>query len=93
MGKLVVLNEKGDITVEWDADDAESVKKAKDEFARLKKDGYEFFEAVETKGKRVTRFSKNLGKVIASPGVKKPEDKKTGKRGKAMGGGPNARLV
>jgi len=93
MGEMHVLSEKGDITVEWDADDPDSVKKAQAEFKKLKADGFEFFEVEEKKGKRVTRFNKKLGKIIASPGVKTEADKKTGKRSKALGGGPNSRLV
>lgn len=91
MGQMRVLSQKGDINIEWDGDDPESVKKANEEFKKLKADGYEFFKV--EKGERVERFNKKLGKLIASPGVKTAEDKKTGKRGKAMGGGPNSRLV
>lgn len=93
MGMMNVLTPAGDIVVEWDADDPESVKKAKDEWDRLKADGYEFFESAEAKGKRIKRFSKKLGRVIAAPGVKSAEDKKAGTRTKAMAGGPNASLV
>jgi hypothetical protein len=93
MGQMNVLCNKGDKIVEWDENDPESVKRAEKEWKKLKKDGYEFFEAVETKGKRVTRFNKKIGKLIAAPGVKKPADKKRGGRSKAMAGGPNHRLV
>ena len=88
MGELRVLNSQGDITVTWDPADSESCEKAKKEWDRLKADGYEFFEPVETKSKRVTRFSKKLGKVIAAPGAKTTVDKEQGTRPKAMGGGP-----
>lgn len=88
MGQLNVMTNEGDIVIEWDADNPDSVKKAQAEWKKLKADGYEFFEPVESKGKRVTRFKKDLGRVIASPGVKKPADKKKGTRAKAMGGGP-----
>jgi len=91
MGQMNILTQKGDIVIEWDADNAESVKKAKAEWKKLKADGYEFFEPVEAKGKRVKRFDKGLGRVIAAPGVKKPADKKKGTRPRAMGGGPNDR--
>lgn len=93
MGKMNVMGPEGDIIVEWDAADPDSVAKAKAEWDRLKKDGYEFFEPVESKGKRVKRFSKHLGRVIAAPGTKKAADKKAGTRRKAMAGGPNASLV
>jgi predicted HAD superfamily phosphohydrolase YqeG len=93
MGQLNVMCDKGDKIVEWDENDPESVKRAESEWKKLKEKGYEFFEAVEAKGKRVKRFSKKLGKVIAAPGVKKPADKKRGTRQAAMAGGPNHRLV
>lgn len=93
MGEMHVLCSTGDIVVEWDAGNPEAVAKAQEEWARLKADGYEFFESVESKGKRITRFSKSLGRVIAAPGIKKSEDKKTGKREKSMAGGPNASIV
>lgn len=93
MGEMRVLNQSGDITVIWDEDDQESVDKAKAEYDRLKKDGYEFYEVAEAKGKRVKRWSKKHGKLIAAPGAQSATDKAKGKRGKAMSGGPNAQLV
>lgn len=88
MGVMRVLNSRGDIRVEWDPADRESTAKAKDEYDRLKKDGYEFFEVTETKGKRVDRWNKNAKTLIASPGVQKPIDKLKGSRPKAMAGQP-----
>lgn len=93
MNTMRVLNEKGDITVEWNPDDPESVAKARAEYDRLKEDGYEFYEVEEKKGKRVKRWDKNRSKIIAAPGVKTGKDKATGKRPKAQAGGPNSRLV
>lgn len=93
MGEMRVLNQKGDVKVEWDADDAESVKKAKAEFTQLKKDGYRFYEVAETRGKQVDRFDKKLGKLIAAPGARSEADKRTGARPRAMAGGPNARTA
>lgn len=93
MGVMNVICASGDEVVEWDPDDSESVQKAKRKWDRLKAEGHEFFEPVQNKGKRVTRFSKNLGRVIAAPGVMKPSDKQTGKRPKAMAGGPNDALA
>jgi hypothetical protein len=87
-----VMGPEGDIVIEWDADDAGSVKKARAEWKRLKEDGYEFFDPGD-KGRRVKRFSKKLGRVIAAPGVQTAKDKKEGTRKKAMSGGPNARPV
>jgi hypothetical protein len=93
MGEMTVLNQSGDITIQWDPDDAESVEKAKAEWDRLKADGYEFFEPVESKGKRLTKFDKKKAKVIAAPGVQTKQDKAAGTRGKAMAGGPVAQHV
>jgi predicted HAD superfamily phosphohydrolase YqeG len=86
MSEMLVLDQSGDTKIEWDPSDRESTQKAKEEFAKLKKDGYEFFEVAETKGKRVTRFSKKLGKVIAAPAPAKTEAQRKG--GRAMAGGP-----
>jgi hypothetical protein len=87
MGEMTVLNQSGDITIQCDPDDAESVED------RLKADGYEFFEPVESKGKRLTKFDKKKAKVIAAPGVQTKQDKAAGTRGKAMAGGPVAQHV
>jgi hypothetical protein len=89
VGKLHILGPEGDVTIDWDPEDAASVKKAKDEWKSLKDSGFEFFDPTSKKPKRIKRFSKSLGRVIAAPGVKSKEDKKKGTRGKAMSGGPN----
>lgn len=93
MNQMNVLTKAGDVVVEWQPDDEASVAKAKAEWDRLKKDGYEFFEPVESKGKRLSKFDAKRGRVIAAPGVQTAADKKAGKRGKAMAGGPNDRLL
>lgn len=90
MGEMRVLSRDGDIRVEWDPKDTDSVTKAHEEWKRLKDDGYEFFEVTETKGKRVTRFDKKIGKVIAAPGVKTKAERGTAAKPRAMSGGPNA---
>lgn len=82
MGEIAILNQKGDELVEWDPADEESTKKANEQFDKLQKEGYEFFEVENAKGKKVKKFKKGLGKVIASPAAKKAKGKK------AMGGGP-----
>lgn len=90
MGEIRVLNQHGDVKVEWDPADPESTKQAREEFARLKKDGYQFYEVAETRGKPVTTFKKGLGKVLAAPGARSEADKRTGARPRAMAGGPVA---
>jgi hypothetical protein len=90
MGIMQIMNQSGDITVEWDPKDEESTKKAEAEFKKLSDDGYEFFEVVDTKGKRVKKFSAKAGKLIAAPGVQNAKDRKNKERQGAMGGGPNA---
>lgn len=91
MGQLNVMGPQGDITIEWDPDDPKSVERAKGEWKALKEQGFDFFESPG--GKQVKRFSKKLSKVVACPGVRKPADKKAGRRGKAMSGGPLAEPV
>lgn len=93
MGVMQVICAAGDEVIEWDPNDNESVQRAKAEWDRLKKEGFEFYEPVQSKGKRLTRFSKGLGHLIAAPGIKKPADKKAGTRPKAMAGGPDAALA
>lgn len=92
MGTLYTLNDQGDIAINWTPDDEESTKRAHDEFTRLKADGYELYAPGEEgqRGKRLQRFSKKLGVIIAAPGVKTEADKTQGTRRKAMGGGPVA---
>lgn len=89
MGRIAVMGPQGDIAIEWDPSDGESVKKAKEEWKTLKDQGFDFF----VDGKQVKRFSKKLSKVVAAPGVRKKQDKKTGKRPKAMAGGPRAERI
>jgi hypothetical protein len=97
VGVLTILCSAGDIAVEWDPSDSESVARAKSEWDRLKADGYEFYEPVETRGKKVAAFREGLGRVLAVPGVKRQEDRKPSVPGRkpgrkrAMAGGPNAR--
>lgn len=93
MGRMRVMSKAGDISVTWDPEDEESVKKAKAEYDRLKKDGYEFFEAEKKKGKRVKRWSKGLGEIIAAPGVASKAARKSGQAGSRMSGGPNRELL
>lgn len=92
MGTIHVLCEDGDISINWDPENEDSVKNAKTEFARLKTDGYELYAPGEEgqRGKRMQRFSKKTGTVIAAPGVQKPEDRTAGTRTRAMAGGPVA---
>lgn len=90
MGEMRVLNQHGDVKVEWDPDDAESVAQAQAEFTRLQSEGYLFYEVEDARGTQVKKFRKNLGKVLAAPGAQSAADKTTGARPKAMAGGPVA---
>lgn len=83
-----MLTQAGDIKVEWDPADPDSVAKAREEFDRLKADGYNFYEAATTKSKQVTRFSKTAGTLLAAPGARREVDRKRGTRQRAMAGGP-----
>jgi hypothetical protein len=89
VGEIRVLTQQGDERLEWDPADKESTAKAKAEFARLKKEGFLFYEVAEARGKPVEKFSAKLGKVIAAPGARSDADKTAGKRQSAMAGGPN----
>lgn len=90
MGELKVLTTEGDETLAWDPENAEEVETAKQEWDRLKGEGYEFFVVEETKGKKIAKFDKKLGRVIAAPGGRTAKDKAAGTRGRAMAGGPKA---
>jgi hypothetical protein len=88
MHELVILTSDGDETLTWDPVDQASTEQARAKFEELQKAGYEFFEAAETRGKRVTLFTPGLGRLIAAPGGRSAADKKAGKRERAMSGGP-----
>lgn len=75
--QIIVLNQSGDETISWDPEDTAAVETAKKKWDELKKAGYRFYEAVESRGKEVKKFKPNLGKVIAAP-IQRP----------AMAGGP-----
>lgn len=94
MGRMRVLCEKGDVVIEWDAADAASIKAAKEEFAALKKAGYNFFltdkRGTDEKPKQVKRFDPSHGQLLVAPGAASTADKKAGRRKKAQRGGPNA---
>lgn len=90
VGILTILNDHGDVKVEWDPDDRESTDKAKAEFDRLKKDGYRFYSVEETRGKAVDKFDPKAGKLLAAPGARSTDDKAAGTRARGMAGGPVA---
>lgn len=90
MGEMRVLTEKGDERVEWDPADKASVAQAKKEFARLKQDGYLFYEVAEARGRPVETFDPKAGKLLAAPGARSTADKASGARPRAMAGGPVA---
>lgn len=92
MGSIQVMNETGDETaIDWDPADDGQVAEAEKKWKELEDQGYEMFEAAETKGKRITKFKRELGRVLASPGVQSAGDKAAGRRGRASRGGPNNR--
>lgn len=90
MGNMRILNQRGDETLDWNAGDPASVEEARKRFDELKEQGYNFYESVESRGKQITEFDPNAGKLIAAPGAASKSDKQTGARPAAMRGGPLA---
>lgn len=93
MGTIVILTSRGDERLDWDPKDEASTRKAKAEFDRLRKEGYEFYEVAEARGKRVTRWDKKAGKLLAAPGAQSAADRRAGSRPRAMAGGPVTGIV
>lgn len=60
MGKITVLNRKGDEAIEWDPNDEESVEAARAQFNELKEQGYSFFHE-----ERVDEFDPSLENITA----------------------------
>lgn len=60
MGRITILNRKGDEPLEWDPNDPDSVEAAQTRFNELKEQGYAFFA-----GERVDEFDASLGEVTA----------------------------
>jgi hypothetical protein len=75
MGTMHVLCAAGDILVQWDPGDERSAEQARAEYDRLRDDGYEFYEVERARGKRLKRWRKGLGVVIAAPGVRREADR------------------
>jgi hypothetical protein len=93
MGEMTVVCADGDIVVSWNPKDEASTAKARDEFERLVKDGYEMLKPGMKRKTRIKNFDEKLGEIIAVPGVKTKADKRTGARPRAMAGQPNTRRV
>lgn len=88
MGELRILNASGDEQLEWDPSDDKATKEAHERFKALRKEGYDAYEVVDAKSKKIERWDKKLGKVIMAPGARTSAQRKTGERPKAMAGGP-----
>lgn len=67
MGELCIMGAAGDESVEWDPSDEASTSKARETFDRLKAAGYKAYEAVSTRGREITEFKPDLGKLIMAP--------------------------
>lgn len=53
MNRMEILDpEAGHITLQWEPDNAESVKRARDEFDRLKRAGFAFFSVPDEKERK-----------------------------------------
>jgi hypothetical protein len=71
-----VMDPSGHTTVTWDPENADSVRDAKREFDRLKREGYQAFRmdvvtengvVVEQKGAQMDRFDPTAGRVLMVP--------------------------
>ena len=69
MGELRTLASGGDIKSIWDPKNDKEVEAAKGQFKKLRKDGFKAFKVRKTgkKGKEITEFDRNAGKIIMVP--------------------------
>lgn len=98
MGELRVMTQEGDIRLTWDPDREASVAQTRQEFDRLRRDGYDIYR-VTAKGrkssKRVDTFDPVARELLAVPGVQSQVERTVGRkiggqvRPRAMAGGPN----
>lgn len=63
MGQMRIGTGPGE-SVEWDPRDKDSVAAAYRVWARLRREGYEFFSST---GRKLTRFNKRHGLILAVP--------------------------
>lgn len=69
-GKLAVMGPEGDTKIEWDSDNKEEVKLAKEHFIKLLDKGYTAFGVKKdgTKGNvRIEEFDPDIEKIILVP--------------------------
>lgn len=70
MGKLMVMNETGDVRVSWNPSNEDEVKNAQEHFNLLKEKGHIFFrikkgsEDDSAKGDTLTEFDGTAGEII-----------------------------
>lgn len=69
--ELEVLDPSGHVTLEWDPDDEESVRKAEAEFDRLRDAGFAFFTEVETFDPKAGKLDAEFGAEPDEPAPKK----------------------
>lgn len=70
-----VMDSSGHTSVTWDPTDADSIRDARREFARLTREGYQAFRmeatgdnvVVENKGERITEFDPQAGRLLMVP--------------------------
>src|SRR5882672_9791133 len=74
--QMQIMDRTGHTTMTWDPNDAGRVRDARNEFARLLRDGYQAFKMnvvmengviVEEKGDRSTTFDPTVGKYMMIP--------------------------
>jgi hypothetical protein len=59
--EMEVLDPSGHVTLQWDPDDPESVKKAEAEFERLRAAGFAFFASASVDADEVDELDANVG--------------------------------
>lgn len=71
-GMMAVLDETGDTRVEWDPDDKDEVKAAREQFDQLMEiDGMKAYRIAKDGGKgiEITRFVKSASKILLVPQI------------------------
>lgn len=71
MSELCIMDTTGDTKITWFSDDDKEIKKAKEEFDKLKAQGWAFFAVgpLGGKDKKITKFDSSASQIIAVPPI------------------------